>query len=63
VLRKFFETRKRAERDDSELGTLRVDYGSDLKTILWQRANDTNLGDRDRKHWQRLLRKADRFLA
>jgi hypothetical protein len=58
MLTRLFETRKRAERDASELVAMRIDYGSDLKTVLWQRANDAKLAERDRKHWQRLLKKA-----
>jgi hypothetical protein len=58
MLTRLFETQKRAERDASELVAMRIDYGSDLKTVLWQRANDAKLGERDRKHWQRLLKKA-----
>jgi hypothetical protein len=60
MLNYLFETRKRAERDASELVAMRIDYGSDLKTVLWQRANDAALADRDRRHWQRLLKKAGR---
>jgi hypothetical protein len=60
MLSYLFETRKRAERDASELVAMRIDYGSDLKTVLWQRANDAALAVRDRRHWQRLLKKAER---
>lgn len=63
IFSKFFETRKRMARDASELSSLRIDYGSDLKTVLWQRANDDTLRDRDRRHWQRLLKKAERLSA
>jgi hypothetical protein len=57
MLRRFFESRKRAERDASELSAMRIDYGSDLKTVLWQRANDAKLAERDRRHWKRLFKK------
>ncbi len=63
VLRKFFEARKRKDRDASELSSMRIDYGSDMKAVLWQRANDDTLRDRDRQHWQRLLKKAERISA
>lgn len=59
----FFESRKRTESDASELWAMRIDHGSDLKTVLWQRANDKRLAQRDRRHWQRLLKKADRLTA
>jgi hypothetical protein len=63
VFSKFFDARKRMARDASELSSLRIDYGSDMKTVLWQRANDDTLRERDRRHWQRLLKKAERLSA
>ncbi len=58
MLSYLFKSRDRAKRDANELAAMRIDYGSDLKTVLWQRANDAALADRDRRHWQRLLKKA-----
>ena len=63
MLSRLFESRKRAERDASELDSLVINYGDDLKAVLKQRANDDRLHIRDRLHWQRLLKKADRLAA
>jgi hypothetical protein len=63
MLSRLFESRKRAERDASDLAAMQIDYGSELKTVLWQRANDTDLAERDRRHWQRLLKKAESLKA
>ncbi|MEM1131311.1 MAG: hypothetical protein AAGH53_00075 [Pseudomonadota bacterium] len=41
-----------------ELSRLKNRFGDDMVNILAKRANDVGLGSRDRKHWQRLYRKA-----
>ena len=63
MLSRFFESQKRAERDASELESLVINHGADLKAVLKQRAEDDRLNIRDRRHWQRLLKKADRLAA
>ena len=63
MLSRFFESRQRAERDASELDTLIIDHGANLKAVLKMRAEDDRLNMRDRRHWQRLLKKADKLAA
>lgn len=56
----LFESRERARNDAREVRHLQNQYGDELLSVLKQRANDTGLTPRDRKHWDRLLRKASR---
>ena len=61
MLDKIFESRERAHRDQLELRNLQSKHGQDVLNELKQRAKDASLARRDRKHWQRLLRKARRL--
>jgi hypothetical protein len=56
----FFEPKHRAVKDAREVRDLALRYGDNLKTILSERARDRNLPERDRRHWQRLLKKLRR---
>ena len=60
---RIFESRQRATRDASELDALLINHGSDLKAVLKKRAEDERLSSKDRLHWRRLLKKADRIAA
>ena len=54
----LFEPTDRRTRDDQEIGYIYDKYGADAPTILSQRASDSSLSSRDRRHWRRLARKA-----
>ncbi len=56
----FFEPTDRRTRDDQEIGYIYDRYGADAPTILSERAEDSSLSSRDRRHWRRLARKARR---
>ncbi|NJM49820.1 MAG: hypothetical protein HC843_02155 [Sphingomonadales bacterium] len=43
-----------------EIQNLSTSYGEEFMNELRRRANDKNLSPRDRKHWRRLLRKAEK---
>lgn len=58
MLSQFFETKKRAHRDAIEIQNLATSYGAGLLPELKRRAEDSGLNARDRKHWERLLKKA-----
>ncbi len=60
MLDMLFESRQRAARDAKEVRLLRDRYGDTLVQELKGRARDRSLPTRDRKHWQRILRKARR---
>jgi hypothetical protein len=61
MLLNLFESRERAHKDKIELQNLHSEFGDELRVILQKRANDSDLGVRHRKHWQRLSRKAKRL--
>ncbi|PXW77573.1 hypothetical protein C7451_10467 [Blastomonas natatoria] len=54
----LFESATQRRRDDDELKTMHRKYGAEIVSVLEARTQDTSLSDRDRKHWNRLLRKA-----
>lgn len=56
----LFEPKERVERDQRKLANLRQRYQGQLIEVLRERAADDNLGQKDRAHWRRLLRKARR---
>lgn len=56
----LFESKERSMRDQNEIAMLQNRYGETLVDELKQRANNDELAPRDRRHWQRLLRKAKR---
>ena len=56
----LFEPSYRRVKDERELRYFYMKYGRDAPTILSERANDPGLSSRDRRHWQRLARKARR---
>jgi hypothetical protein len=58
MLSVLFESKEKSVRDAQELRTMKIRYGGELMTVLEARARDTQLSDRDRKHWKRMLRKA-----
>lgn len=54
----IFEPSWRRRKDAAELRDLFRQYGEQTPQKLQLRANDPNLSSRDRRHWQRLARKA-----
>ncbi|PHR21308.1 MAG: hypothetical protein COA41_03205 [Sphingopyxis sp.] len=54
----LFEANHRRARDDQDIGYFFDKYGVDAPTILSERAEDSSLSSRDRRHWRRLARKA-----
>jgi truncated hemoglobin YjbI len=54
----LFESPARRSLDEEELGRLRHKHGERIRDVLRERAEQAGLSPRDRKHWQRLLRKA-----
>ncbi len=57
MLSALFEPRHQAQKDANELRLMQQRYGDSLPIILAERARNSSLGRRDRKHWQRLERK------
>lgn len=56
----LFEPSDRRIRDEREIRYFYTKYGEDAVAVLKDRANDSALSPRDRRHWQRLARKARR---
>jgi hypothetical protein len=56
----LFDSPQRRIRDERELRDLHFKYGADAAAILKDRASDSSLSSRDRRHWRRLARKARR---
>jgi len=56
----WFEDDDQRRRDREELIYLRSRYGRQINEVLRQRASDTTLSPRSRRHWKRLHRKAVR---
>lgn len=54
----LFETPDRRIRDEREIRYFYAKYGDEAVAVLKDRANDSGLSARDRRHWQRLVRKA-----
>lgn len=54
----LFESWERREADLVELERLRNKYGAELVGELSARASAQGLASRDRRHWQRILKKA-----
>lgn len=54
----LFETRDRQLKDALELRRLETKYGDELVAVLRDRAADRSMRIKDRRHWQRILRKA-----
>lgn len=59
----LFETRERRLKDKREIRYFYSKYGADAPDILSERAHDSSLSSRDRKHWARLARKARRQIS
>ena len=56
----LFDSPQRRIRDERELRDLYLKYGAETAAILKERASDTSLSNRDRRHWRRLARRARR---
>ena len=56
----LFEPPERRIRDEREIRYFHTKYGEDAVAVLRERASDSALSARDRRHWQRLARKARR---
>ncbi len=56
----LFEPRLRRIKDEREIRYFYTQYGEDAPTVLSDRAHDSALSSRDRRHWRRLARKARR---
>ena len=54
----LFENAEQRRKDARDLNDMFNRYGDEIIKVLQSRVDDTNLRDRDRKHWARLLRKA-----
>lgn len=54
----LFESWERRDADAAELERLRNKYGAALVGELSARVNAQGLPPRDRRHWQRILKKA-----
>ena len=54
----LFDPPHRRIKDKREIRYLYTKYGEDAPAVLSKRANDNSLSARDRRHWQRLARKA-----
>ena len=52
----LFEPRHRRVKDEREVRSYFIKYGEDAPVILSNRANDSTLSSRDRRHWRRLAR-------
>lgn len=57
----FFESRERRARDNAEIASLFRQYGEDTIPTLMRRAENSAAGSRTRKHWERLIKKAQRM--
>lgn len=57
----IFENPEKRRRDRDELQNLRLKYGDSLMSVLEERCGDGSLSARDRRHWNRLYRKAKRL--
>ena len=57
----LFEPAHRRAKDDQEIRYFYSKYGEDAPVVLGDRASDDTLSSRDRRHWQRLARKARRY--
>ena len=56
----LFEPHHRRVKDERELGYYFSKYGEEAPAVLRDRAAEDGLSPRDRRHWQRLARKARR---
>ena len=56
----FFESNYRRAKDAREVKLYFSKYGERAVDILVDRASDSGLSRRDRRHWRRLARKARR---
>jgi len=56
----LFDPPHRRVKDEREIRYFYTKYGEDAPVILSERTNDNSLSARDRRHWQRLARKARR---
>lgn len=56
----LFEPRERRIKDEWEVRDFFTRYGEDAPAVLSDRAHDSGLSMRDRRHWRRLARKARR---
>ncbi len=56
----LFEPRHRRIKDEREVRYFYTKYGDDAPAVLSDRAHDSALSSRDRRHWRRLARKARR---
>ncbi len=61
MLSGLFENAHRKRKDARDIEHMASKYGDTMLDQLQQRANNSKLTDRERKHWARLLRKARRL--
>tara|TARA_R110000824_G_scaffold45738_7_gene132160 strand:- start:1205 stop:1420 length:216 start_codon:yes stop_codon:yes gene_type:complete len=59
----LFDPPHRRFRDERDLRYFYLKYGADAPAVLSDRAQDSSLSPRDRRHWRRLARKARRGLG
>lgn len=53
----LFESGYTRDRDRIEITRLREQYGEGVSKVIRDRAGNTSLSARDRKHWHRIARK------
>jgi hypothetical protein len=57
---RLFESTEKRGADQLELQRLQAKYGAQLVDVLKQRAGQRGISSRNKRHWQRILKKAKR---
>jgi len=58
MLNDLWISKEKAQRDAQEVRGLKNQFGDEILSVLNNRAHDKRLAPRDRRHWKRILRRA-----